>query len=53
MSSLITHMYIGNRIKEKLGLSDDFLVGQVLPDLLKINKLKRDESHYIKIILQH
>lgn len=48
MSSIVTHLYISNCIKEKLGLSDNFLAGAVLPDMLKISYTTRDESHYIK-----
>jgi hypothetical protein len=39
---------MSNYIKEEFGLSEKFLTGAVLPDILKISYTTRNESHYIK-----
>lgn len=47
MSSIITHIYTSNIIKEKYNFSNDFLVGAIFPDVLKMHKREtRIETHY-------
>ena len=49
MASLIMHLAISNKLKEIYNFSDDFLVGAMAPDLLKIIYTK-DKTHYTKEI---
>lgn len=48
MSSIITHIYLANYIKNEFNFSDKFLTGSVLPDMLRIYGKDRDLTHYIK-----
>lgn len=48
MSSIIMHIYISKKIKEELNLSNKFLAGSVLPDMIKIKTKDRSGTHYIK-----
>lgn len=48
MSSIIMHIYISKRIQEELNLSNKFLAGSVLPDMIKIKTMDRKGTHYIK-----
>lgn len=48
MSSIIMHIYISKRIQEELNLSNKFLAGSVLPDMIKIKTMDRNGTHYIK-----
>lgn len=48
MGSLIMHASVGEILKKKYKLSDRFMFGQLLPDLLKLSGKSRDETHYIK-----
>ena len=51
MASLIMHLAISNKLKEIYDFSDNFLVGAMAPDLLKIIYTK-DKTHYTKEIQQ-
>jgi hypothetical protein len=42
------HIYISQRVQNELNLSNKFLAGTILPDMIKIKLKKRDETHYIK-----
>ncbi len=48
MSSIIMHLYISQKVQNELNLSNEFLAGSILPDMIKIKTQKRDETHYIK-----
>lgn len=48
MSSIIMHIYISQKVQEELNLSNKFLAGSILPDMIKIKTKNRDETHYIK-----
>lgn len=50
MSSIIMHIYISKKIQEELNLSNKFLAGSVLPDMIKIKTMDRRGTHYIKDI---
>ena len=50
MSSIIMHIYISKKIQEELNLSNKFLAGSVLPDMIKIKTMDRRGTHYIKEI---
>ncbi len=52
MSSIITHLYLANYIKEEFDFSDKFLTGALLPDILKAHGEKRNDTHYIQKIEQ-
>lgn len=46
MASILLHLCVSNIVKEELCLPNDFFVGSVLPDLLKLNGKDRNETHY-------
>ena len=49
MASLITHLYLTKDLQEKYNFEDEILFGAILPDIIKIAKLKtKEESHYIE-----
>ena len=50
MSSIISHVYIGNILKEEYNLGDEFLYGSILPDMLakSINAQTREMTHYLR-----
>lgn len=47
MSSIILHLCIGNEVKKRLNLSDKFIYGALLPDILRMSGIQRNETHYI------
>ena len=47
MGSLMMHLYIGERIKEKYKFGNNFLVGILLPDIYKATSMSRMASHYL------
>lgn len=53
MSSIITHLYLANCMKNEFNFSDKFLTGALLPDILKASGEKRDYTHYIKKVEQN
>lgn len=51
MASILMHICVSNMLKEKYNLSNKFLVGAALPDLLKkVPPYTRESVHYIKVI---
>lgn len=50
MSSIISHVYISNILKEKYNLGDEFLYGAILPDILhkSIKAQTREMTHYLR-----
>ena len=50
MSSIISHVYISNILKEKYNLGDEFLYGAILPDILHkaIKAQTREMTHYLR-----
>lgn len=50
MSSIISHVYISNILKEKYNLGDEFLYGAILPDILTkaIKTQTREITHYLR-----
>ena len=50
MSSIISHVYISNTLKEKYKLGDEFLYGAILPDILHkaIPAQRREMTHYLR-----
>lgn len=50
MSSIISHVYISNILKEKYKLGDEFLYGAILPDILHkaIPDQRREMTHYLR-----
>lgn len=51
MSSYMMHLCVSNNVKKKLNLTDDFLYGSLLPDILKEEGQDRNINHYIKKVL--
>ena len=50
MASYIMHMCVSDIVKRKLNLTDKFIYGSVLPDILKEITSDRDTTHYIEQI---
>lgn len=50
MSSIISHIYISNILKEKYNLNNEFLYGAMLPDVLTmaVNFKTKNITHYLK-----
>lgn len=50
MSSIISHVYISNILKEKYKLGNEFLYGAILPDILHkaIKAQTREMTHYLR-----
>ena len=50
MSSIISHVYITNKVKEYFNLSNnDILYGSILPDILTLQgSINKTETHYLK-----
>lgn len=48
MSSYMMHLAISNNVKKKLHLTDNFLYGSILPDILKEEGQERKLNHYLK-----
>ena len=48
MGSYMMHLAISDKVKKKLKLSDEFVYGSILPDILKEEGQDRDATHYIK-----
>ena len=50
MSSIISHIYIGNILKQKYNLEDEFLYGSIMPDILTraIDGQNKVITHYLK-----
>lgn len=50
MSSIISHVYIGNILKEKYNLDNEFLYGSILPDMLEKSSetQSRELTHYLR-----
>lgn len=49
MASLIMHLYMTKNLQKGYNFNDEILLGAILPDIIKIAKLKtKEESHYIE-----
>lgn len=48
MGSYMMHLAVSNKVKKKLKLSDDFLYGSLLPDILKEEGQDRNINHYLR-----
>lgn len=48
MGSYMMHLAVSNKVKKKLNLSDNFLYGSLLPDILKEEGQDRRINHYLK-----
>lgn len=50
MSSIISHIYMGNILKEKYNLNDEFLYGSIMPDVLTrtIDGQNKVITHYLR-----
>ena len=51
MSSYVMHMCISNVIKEKLKLTDKFIYGSILPDIIKNITGDRRKTHYLETVV--
>ena len=50
MGSIIMHLCISEKIRQKYNFSDNFLIGSVLPDIYKKVSMPREESHYLEYV---
>lgn len=50
MSSIISHIYMGNILKQKYNLNDEFLYGSIMPDVLTrtIDGQNKAITHYLR-----
>lgn len=50
MSSIISHIYMGNILKQKYNLNDEFLYGAIMPDVLTrtIDGQNKAITHYLR-----
>lgn len=50
MSSIISHIYMGNILKQKYNLNDEFLYGSIMPDVLTrtIDGQNKVITHYLR-----
>ena len=46
MSSLKMHIAISEEIRKQFNLSNDFLLGAILPDIIKLLRKERITSHF-------
>lgn len=46
MSSLKMHLAISEEVRKELNLSDDFILGSVLPDIIKMIIKDRKKTHF-------
>ena len=49
MSSLKMHLAISEEVRKELNLSDDFILGSVLPDIIKMIIKDRKKTHFENI----
>ena len=48
MSSMDIHLCLANKLKEKFDMGNDFVFGQILPDLKAKSGEGNTSSHYLK-----
>lgn len=52
MSSYMMHLCVSNKVKEKLNLTDEFLYGAILPDIVKQAGEPRIKNHFIQTVVK-
>lgn len=52
MGSLIMHLCVANKLKEKYKFSDKFVIGELMPDLLKLAGKDKNTTHYIEPVIE-
>lgn len=52
MGSLIMHLCVASKLKKKYKFSDKFIIGQLMPDLLKLAGKDKKETHYIENVIE-
>lgn len=53
MGSLIMHLCVAQKLKEKYKFSDKFVIGQLMPDLLKLVGKDKDKTHYLEEVFEN
>ena len=49
MSSIISHIYMADKLKDRYKLKNEFLYGAILPDMLASTEVyNKKETHYLK-----
>ena len=52
MGSLVMHLCVSKKLKEKYHFSDKFMVGALMPDLLKLAGRDKRVTHYIEDVIE-
>lgn len=52
MGSLIMHLCVANELKKKYKFSDRFIVGELMPDLLKMAGKEKNKTHYLQEVIE-
>lgn len=52
MGSLIMHLCIAEKLKEKYKFSDKFIIGEIMPDLLKMAGKSKETTHYLEKVFE-
>ena len=52
MGSLIMHLCVANELKKKYKFSDRFIVGELMPDLLKMAGKEKNQTHYLQEVIE-
>lgn len=53
MGSLIMHLCIANKLKDKYKFSDKFVIGSLMPDLLKMAGKDKEKTHYLEEVIEN
>lgn len=52
MGSLVMHLCVANKLKDKYQFSDKFVIGVLMPDLLKFAGKDKDLTHYLEDVIE-
>lgn len=52
MGSFLMHIGISEKVRKKLNLSNKFIYGSILPDLIKMETGDRNGTHFIKTVIK-
>lgn len=52
MGSLIMHLCVASELKKKYKFSDKFIVGELMPDLLKMAGKEKNQTHYLQEVIE-
>lgn len=52
MGSLVMHLCVANKLKNKYKFSDKFIIGELMPDLLKLAGKDKSITHYLEEVIE-